>query len=1174
MLRLFKVVVILLFIVNSQAQTIFTVNSNNDVDDGACDGVHCSLREAIRAADADPMPSVINFAIPGAGPYIIMPSMQFPAMNGNNTFVNGPTAPGSEVVINFGFRVFGGLTFWQINGDNNTIKGLNFTNFNYGSNDDHILQIGNVAKDAVNNAIESCNFYTDVPVVGGIDSRSILISQGTNAKVRTCIFGKDLMNNISQTKGSVLVESSQGSLPFNISNNIFVTIKDCIYAKAGRGVIDSNIFGALDTFKAPNFLDPPYAVLLDGGTNYNLNKNFFFGQTINGIFTKDLTGLTEIKDNIFHLGKGIDIELTGNSGATVGVLSNRGRLGNTFINATMSGNYSLSINLNNISEYQYFYRNTLDAAIDIANYQDNTMTCIYAKVTDLDNSKTAEPNVPVITGINRNGIRGTADPNKTVAIYRNPNGGCLNTNKVCQGGFLFGTATADATGNWTILRAYVPNSTYSAYQFTLGSKNVASEFSTCYKCTTPIKEIYSPDVCANKSVTYRGKTYSIMTPYDSIVVAGDGTICDSVFIVSLNIKNSIREVRNVNYCYNQSFQIGNITINKANPIDSITGLTPIGCDSVVVFVGTERGYSDFKETICSNDFRTINGKKYDATTPKGIERLVGQATGGCDSIINVDLTIKNFAESNLVRTLCPAGRLQVENEIFDINRTSGIVKSSTQSSTGCDSIINVSISFFNPVSSASYDLCSADSVRVGDNQTFKYISTKKLRDTLVIPAGGTQLCDSTIYITVTPLADANFTIRQTICRTDTVEFGGQKFHAGKTTGSFIVTNVAPNKCDSIYQVDLTVRPDAIGMLDTVTCEGSFLDIFGTIFDENKPSGTIKRPKASSFGCDSFIMVNVNFIPLKTGSVNPTICRNGSINIGGTLFNAANPSGIVIIKRSASQGCDSTVNVNVSIAPPITTVFSKKDLKCNVANTGELLISNVGAGGGSNIKVSIDGKTPIAYTPNMMFGSLSAGIHNFLITDANGCDTLISFIIDQGNPVNLSLPNDTLINQGSSVLINANASFIPSKITWDPTTYLSCSDCINPVSVPDEDITYMLILEDENGCIAKDNMTIRVRIEEGDIWVPNIFSPNGDNLNDVVIPEYRFPDKTQILVYRVYDRWGALVYERLNGALGEKFGWNGSFNGEILNPGVYTYAIQFQSKNLEPRWKFGDITLVR
>ncbi|MEP7197519.1 MAG: gliding motility-associated C-terminal domain-containing protein [Saprospiraceae bacterium] len=1152
---------------------LYVVNSPNDVNDGVCDGVHCSLREAILASEADNRESLITFNIPGAGPYTINPSGTFPTINGDSTSIIASRTPGSEIIIDFGYRVFGGLTFLQINGNNTTIKGIHFTKMNYVDNNDHILRVGNIAKNSREMLIDSCSFYYDAtPPVGGIDNRSIDVVLASNLKINFSAFGTDLVKSgVFLTNGSIFVEASQDTNSFTVSNCVFVTKKDAILARGGNGLIQKNIFGAYDTTKSLNFLDPNYAVLLEGGSKYLVDNNFFIGQLINGIFTSDIIGLTEITNNRFYNGN-TDIELTKNSNATFGIHNNYGRNGLSFIRCSMAGGYSLNLDDNNISQYDNFYRNDLDPAISLASYNRNSMFCIANQVTFLDNTKSAKPNTPTIISVNRNQIIGTGDPNMFIAVYANPNTGCVKANTNCQGGFLIGITQANGLGSW-ILNANYPNKhSISAYQYKLGTGyNIYSEFSPCYRCSNTVKEVNQFDLCSSGSFTFRGKNYGAANPYDSIVVIGDGvSICDSVFIVNLNIKNSTREVRNLNICFNQSINIGGKIISKANPIDSLKLLSTVGCDSTIVLVGTERGLSTFISTICSNASVTIGGQVFDKNNTTGQVVLAGQSAFGCDSIIDVNLTVKNFAENNIVRLLCPDDFIIVGNKRYDKNNPKGTENFPMGSSTGCDSVVNVDLSFTNPISNKSITLCSGDSILIPG--TNKFLSSNKPFDTLFLAGGSFLGCDSSVLYLINTIPNSIGAYTVSICRTDTLKIGGQIFHSGKTKGSFQIVNGASNGCDSTINVEVFPRGDAIGQLDTVSCEGSFVDIWGTMFTESNPSATLKKFGISQFGCDSFLMVNVNFIPKKAGNTNPTICRNGSITIGGKVFSAASPTGNVTIARNAAQGCDSIVTVNVNIAPSISAIYSSKDLLCNQVNTGTLTLENVSASG--SIMISIDGKAPVNYSQNQLFSGLGLGVHSIRIIDGFNCDTTLNFNIAASAILSLQLPQDTTIFKGSSVLINAILNFVPSKITWDPQLYLSCTDCTNPTSAPDEDITYMLIVEDENGCAVNDKMSIRVKVEEADIYMPNVFSPNGDNLNDVVVPEFRFPDRSRIKVYRVFDRWGGMVYERLEGGFSEKFGWDGKFNGRDLNPGVYTYAILFETKDQEARWKTGDITLMR
>ncbi len=75
--------------------TTFTVNSANDVDDGTCDVTHCSLREAIDAANANAGGDTIAFNIPGGGPHTIQPTSALPTIT-DPVIIDGYTQPGAS----------------------------------------------------------------------------------------------------------------------------------------------------------------------------------------------------------------------------------------------------------------------------------------------------------------------------------------------------------------------------------------------------------------------------------------------------------------------------------------------------------------------------------------------------------------------------------------------------------------------------------------------------------------------------------------------------------------------------------------------------------------------------------------------------------------------------------------------------------------------------------------------------------------------------------------------------------------------------------------------------------------------------------------------------------------------------------------------------------------------
>ncbi len=111
----------------------FTVNSMNDLDDGTCNATHCSLREAINAANAAPGFNGVYFNIPGAGIHRIETATGFPEIS-DPVVIDGTTQPGFSGMPLIELRSSVDLngTALSVHGGDSTIQGLSIINFNIG----------------------------------------------------------------------------------------------------------------------------------------------------------------------------------------------------------------------------------------------------------------------------------------------------------------------------------------------------------------------------------------------------------------------------------------------------------------------------------------------------------------------------------------------------------------------------------------------------------------------------------------------------------------------------------------------------------------------------------------------------------------------------------------------------------------------------------------------------------------------------------------------------------------------------------------------------------------------------------------------------------------------------------------------------------------------------------
>lgn len=95
-----------------------------------------------------------------------------------------------------------------------------------------------------------------------------------------------------------------------------------------------------------------------------------------------------------------------------------------------------------------------------------------------------------------------------------------------------------------------------------------------------------------------------------------------------------------------------------------------------------------------------------------------------------------------------------------------------------------------------------------------------------------------------------------------------------------------------------------------------------------------------------------------------------------------------------------------------------------------------------------------------------------------------------------------------------------------------------------------------------------------IFIPNVFSPNGDGLNDT-FTVFSGEDVREILSFRVFDRWGGLVYETADLNANEfQNGWDGTRKGKLAGPGAYVYQLKVTFQDGKERDIAGTVTLIR
>lgn len=278
--------------------------------------------------------------------------------------------------------------------------------------------------------------------------------------------------------------------------------------------------------------------------------------------------------------------------------------------------------------------------------------------------------------------------------------------------------------------------------------------------------------------------------------------------------------------------------------------------------------------------------------------------------------------------------------------------------------------------------------------------------------------------------------------------------------------------------------------------------------------------------------------------------------------------------TVTDGNDCTISGAVSITEPpdlSVALLDVVDLLCNGVPEGEIRVE--GAGGRPPYTFSADG---VNFVPSDTLTGLLAGNYWVLIRDASGClDSVEASLTQPPALIVIAEPADTLLDLGFSVFVSTVTAPVgrPVVFEWTPPLGLSCIDCPEPNIQAIQDQLYVVRITDETGCVAFDTVNIRVN-QDRPIYAPNIFAPDNPGLNDR-FTLYGGPAAESILLLRIYDRWGALIFETRDIPPGElQLGWDGTYKGKLVDNGVFAwYAVVRFVDQLEIPYE-GDVTVLR
>ena len=428
---------------------------------------------------------------------------------------------------------------------------------------------------------------------------------------------------------------------------------------------------------------------------------------------------------------------------------------------------------------------------------------------------------------------------------------------------------------------------------------------------------------------------------------------------------------------------------------------------------------------------------------------------------------------------------------------------------------------------------------------------------------------------------------------------------------YTVTGTSNFGCTNTDQVSVIVNPlptvfagldDAICLGESVTLNGSGAPTYtwnngvvnGVAFS---PTSTLTYTLTgtSTSGCTNSdqVVVSVNPLPNVFAGNDLSVCDGVAITltgsgaatyswdngvINGTSFNSSVGTIIYTVTGTSSTGCVNSDQVNVTVnTAPLVSFNADETIGCV-----PLLVNftNTTPSSSNCIWTFSDGTVLVGCgSVSNSFDQVGCFDATLTVTDNNGCSnsfSAVDYICTQASPIAAFTPSQTEVSSFSTEVTFLNTSYGASNYYW---SFAESSYSIeqNPVYVFPEDAgSYVvtLVASSSLGCTDVATATINVK-EELVFFVPNTFTPDNDDYNDMFKPVFYSGFDPYDFSLLIFNRWGETVFESYNA----ESGWDGSYgaNNEIkvVQEGTYTWVIRYrETENKGVRKVTGHVNVIR
>ena len=414
-------------------------------------------------------------------------------------------------------------------------------------------------------------------------------------------------------------------------------------------------------------------------------------------------------------------------------------------------------------------------------------------------------------------------------------------------------------------------------------------------------------ICEGASYTQNGFNANATGFYTQDLIATNG--CDSVVVLNLTVHQLNTTNLTAEICEGESYTANGFNVTPAE--DGVFTYqqvvqTSYGCDSTVNLTLTVNPVYHYSEiaTICSDEAPYAwHGQ---SLTTSGIYHDNLQSVHGCDSTYTLNLTVLPAYHQTINVTLCDNSDQLPYMFAGEALTTSGQYTHTFQTINGCDSIIDLNLTI-NPTYSQNQtvEICDNELPYVWNNRPeFTYHQAGEYTINLQTAAG----CDSIYHLTliVHPTYEKDTII--TICQ-GALPYIFDAQHTFNEAGNYDVTLASQYGCDSIWHVQFRVLPYAHRTEAVTICA----DALPYVYDADHSfdaAGVYDIMEEQADGCNTIVTLTLTVNPTYLHYDTVTACANTLPYIydGMTMATA----GTYTKSYQTVNGCDSTVMVTLHV----------------------------------------------------------------------------------------------------------------------------------------------------------------------------------------------------------------------------------------------------------------------